>query len=68
MMAQVVIQAVASSLNISGDNKPTNTSNGTGGFIGKPYLGKPRSSQLGVGIAGSLNPELFAGTPKTLAI
>ena len=28
------------------------------GFISKPYLGKPRSSQLAPGMDGSLNPEL----------
>ena len=28
------------------------------GYIGKPYLGKPRPPQLTPGIDGSLNPEL----------
>ena len=51
-------KAVASSLNISSGNVPQNTSNGTGGYTGKPYLGKPRPLQLALGIDGSLNPDL----------
>ena len=53
-----VTQAVVSSLNISGGNKPQNTSNVAGGYTGKPYLGKARPLQLVLGIDGSLNPEL----------
>ena len=55
-----ITQAVTSSLNINGGNKPQNKTNGdNGGYTGKPYLGKPRPLQLALGIDGSLNPELY---------
>ena len=56
-LVNTITQAVASSLNISGSNMLQNTSNGTGGYTGKPYMGKPRPPQLVLGIDDSLNPE-----------
>ena len=41
-----IIQAVASNLNISVGNKPSNTSNGMCGYTGKPYMWKPRPHNL----------------------
>ena len=50
---------MASSLNISGGNKPQKSNtNGTSGYTGKPYLGMPRPLQLTPGADGSLDPEL----------
>ena len=52
-------QAVASSLNISGGNKPPKSdTNGASGYTCKPYLGKPRPPHLTPGVDGSLDPEL----------
>ena len=56
-LINTITQAVASSLNISRGNKPQNNTNGTSGYTGKPYLGKPRPPQLALGTDGSLNPE-----------
>ena len=58
-LVDTITQAATSSLNISGGNKPQkNVKNGTSGYTGKPYLGKPRPPQLTLGVDGSLNPEL----------
>ena len=57
-LVNTIIQDLASSLNISGGNKPTNTNNGMSGYTGKSYLGRPRTPQPAPGIDGSLNPEL----------
>ena len=54
----IITQAVASNLNISGGNKPQKIStNGTSGYTGKSYLGKPRPPQLTLRTDGSLDPE-----------
>ena len=59
LLVNAISQAVTSSLKMG--LQPTNK----GGieakgvsFISKPYLGKPRPSQLAPGVDGSLNPEL----------
>ena len=57
-LVNTINQAVASSLNISGGNKPQNNSNGTSRYTRKPYLEKPRPPQLALGTDGFLNPEL----------
>ena len=57
-MVDTITQAVASSLNISGSNKPQNKTNGTGSYTSKPYLWKLSPPQLTLGTDGSLNPEL----------
>ena len=58
-LVDTTTQAVASSLNMSGGNKPQkNVINGTSGYTGKPYLGKTRPPQLTLGDDGSLDPEL----------
>ena len=50
---------MASSLNISGGNKPQkNVTNGASGYTGKPYLGEPRPPQFALGVDSSLDPEL----------
>ena len=52
-LVDTITQAVASSLNIRGGNKPQkNVTNGTSGYTGKPYLGKPRPPQLVLGVDG----------------
>ena len=56
-LVNTITQAVASSLNISGGNKPQNTTNSTSAYTDKPYLGKPRPPQIALGIDDSLNPE-----------
>ena len=67
-LVDTITQAVASNLNISVDNKPQNTNNGTSGYTGKPYLAKPRPPQLAPGIDGSLSPELSCWYCIALAI
>ena len=58
-LVDTITQAVASSLNISGGNKPQKSNpNGVSGYTTKPYLGKPRPPQLAPGVDGSLDPEL----------
>ena len=60
LLVSVISQAVTTSLKLG----PQLTSEGGidadkgAGFISKPYLGKPRPSQLAPGANGSLNPEL----------
>ena len=59
LLVDTITQAVASSLNISGGNKPQkNVINVTSGYTGNPYVGKPRPLQLAPGVEGSLDPEL----------
>ena len=51
-LVETITQAVASSLNINGNNKPSNSSSG---YTSKPFLGKPHPSQLAPGVDGSLD-------------
>ena len=60
LLVSTISQAMTTSLKLG--SQPTgkgeiNTDKGTG-FISKPYLGKPRPSQLAPSADGSLNPEL----------
>ena len=59
LLVNVISQAVITSLKLGLQltNKGGIDAEGAG-FITKPYLGKPRSSQLAPGADGSLNPEL----------
>ena len=57
-LVNTITLALGSNLNISIGNKPHNTTNGSSGYSGKPYLGKPRPPELNPGIDGPLNPEL----------
>ena len=59
MLVNVINQAVTTGLKLGLQltNKGDMDSKGTG-FVSKPYLGKPRPSQLPPGTDGSLNPEL----------
>ena len=59
VLVDAISQAVTTSLKISSQlmDKSHATSNGTG-FVSKPYLRKPRASQLAQGANGSLNPDL----------
>ena len=57
-LVNTITHALAHSINISRGNKPQNINNGMGVYTGKPSLGKPRFSQLALGIDSSLNPEL----------
>ena len=54
-LVETITRAVASSLNM-GKSNTTETS--SGGFISKPYLGRPHPSQLAPGVDGSLDPSL----------
>ena len=56
-LVEMITKAVASNLNINVGNNPQKGD--SSGYNGKPYLGKPRSSKLALGIDGSLDPELF---------
>ena len=38
--------------------KNNNTESSPSGFVSKPYLGRPRPSQLAPGVDGSLDPSL----------
>ena len=54
-----ITQAVASSLNINGGNKPQkNDTNGTSDYTGKPFVGKPKPLQFALGVDGSLDSDL----------
>ena len=55
-LVDTITKTVASNLNINVGNNPQK--NESSGYIGKPYLGKPRRSKLALGIDGSLDPEL----------
>ena len=58
-LVDTITKAVASNLNINVGNKPQKSdTDGTNGYIGKPYLGKPRPPKLTLGIDGSLDPEI----------
>ena len=58
-LVDTITQEVASSLNISGGNKPQKSNiNDASGYTGKSYLGKPRPLQLVPGVDGSLDSEL----------
>ena len=58
-LVSVISQAVTTSLKLGSQltTKGGTDAKGTG-FISKPYLGKPRPSQLAPSADGSLNPEL----------
>ena len=58
-LASVISQAVSTSLKLGlqPNTKGGIDAKGTG-FVSKPYLGKPRPSQLAPSANGSLNPEL----------
>ena len=58
-LVNVISQAVATGLKLGSQltSKGGADSKGTG-FVSKPYLGKPRPSQLAPSTDGSLNPEL----------
>ena len=45
-LVNTITQAVASSLNISGSNKPQNTNNGMSAYTSKPYLESPAPHNL----------------------
>ena len=75
LLVNAISQAVTTSLKM--ESEPTNEggADATGaGFSSKPYLGKPRPSQLAPGADGSLNLELSAAivkiqsTQKTIAL
>ena len=55
-LVDTITKAVASNLNINMNNKPQQSE--ASGYTSRPYLGKPRPSKLGLGINGSLDPEL----------
>ena len=58
-LVNTITQAVASSLNISGGNKPQKSdTDGVSGYNRKPYLGKPRPLKLTPGVDESLDPQL----------
>ena len=55
-LVETITRAVASNLNMG----KTNTTEGSpSGFTSKPYLGRPRPSQLAPGVDGSLDPSLI---------
>ena len=54
-LVETITRVVASNLNMG---KPNNTESSPGGFISKPYLGRPRQSQLAPGVDISLDPSL----------
>ena len=56
-LVETITRAVASNLNMG----KTNTTEGSpSGFTSKPYLGRPRPSQLAPGVDGSLDPSLIS--------
>ena len=59
LLVNAISQAVTTSLKMGLQltNKGGIDAKGSG-FISKPYLGKPRPSQLAQDVDGSLNPEL----------
>ena len=54
-LVETITRAVASNLNMG---KTNNTESSPSGFVSKPYLGRPRPSQLAPGVDGSLDPSL----------
>ena len=54
-LVETITRAVASNLNMG---KPNTTESSPSGFISKPYLGRPRPSQLAPGVDSSLDPSL----------
>ena len=54
-LVETITRAVASNLNMGKNN---NTESSPSGFVSKPYLGRPRPSQLAPGVDGSLDPSL----------
>ena len=60
LLVSVIIQAVTTSLKLGSQltNKGWIDAAKGVGFISKPYLGKPRPSQLAPSTDGVLNPEL----------
>ena len=54
-LVETITRAVASNLNM---DKPSITESSPSGFISKPYLRRPRLSQLAPGVDGSLDPSL----------
>ena len=54
-LVETITRVVASNLNMG---KPNTTESSHGGFISKPYLGRPHPSQLAPGVDGSLDPSL----------
>ena len=54
-LVETITRAVASNLNMG---KPNTTESSPSGFVSKPYLGRPRPSQLAPGVDGSLDPSL----------
>ena len=54
-LVETITRAVASNLNMG---KPYTTESSPSGFVSKPYLGRPRPSQLALGVDSSLDPSL----------
>ena len=54
-LVETITRVVASNLNMG---KPNTTESSPSGFISKPYLGRPRPSQLVPGVDSSLDPSL----------
>ena len=54
-LVETITRAVASNLNMG---KTNTTESSPSGFVSKPYLGRPRLSQLAPGVDGSLDPSL----------
>ena len=54
-LVETITRAVASNLNM---DKTNTTESSPSGFTSKPYLGRPRPSQLALGVDGSLDPSL----------
>ena len=67
-LVDTITQAVASSLNINGNQHQKSDINGEGGYTGKSYLGKPRCSQLAGGLMGYWIQSFPASIVRTLAI
>ena len=59
LLVDAIIQAVTTNLKVNSQpvSKDGTGTNGTG-YVSKPYLGKPKPSQLAPGAYGSLNPDL----------
>ena len=54
-LVETITRAIASNLNVG---KSNTTESSPSGFTSKPYLGRPRPSQLAPGVDGSLDPSL----------
>ena len=54
-LVETITRTVASNLNMG---KSNTTEGSPGRFISKPYLGRPRPSQLALGVDSSLDPSL----------